>query len=575
MRKLLLNDYHKIKKYLDDANYEGYNSNFVTMMMWDHEYEIYYEIKDNFMVMLHTYLDEKFFAMPFCKPEYYYEAIEYMQNYAKEHNFLFRIDLAVEESMSLIKERYGDKFLYLHNEDFDDYVYTKKSLESLAGKKMQKRRNHFNAFVKENPNYIYKEIEDEDVDNVLQCLKKWDFSHRIEESVISEYIGIVYLLVHRHELEIKTGCIYINGQLEAFIIGSPLKHSTVQIHVEKANKDIRGLYVAIGKFFLERNFEGYEFVNREEDMGLESLRRAKQMLHPVKMVKKYNIVPSNLSIMPAADNDLHSIIDLWRDSFEDEDKQTTNFYFMKCYSKENTYLLKNNNFLVSMMQIVPYTIVLDNQEIKAYFILGVATNKNYQKQEMMKKLMNYVLNLPKYAGQKILLQAYMPEIYYNFGFNKDYYHKITNVDKKSYQNDYDLTVIEDLDFVNSLKLYNDFTKDFNGYRKRDIDYYQNYLIARCRAYNDRIKLFYDNAKIIGYAIYHESASKIEVSEIIYTNYESLNKIVCFLSKTNKELIIESDLNNEIIGDCTYICTMLTNFLKNSCQDNKFYINECL
>ena len=161
---------------------------------------------------------------------------------------------------------------------------------------MQKRRNHFNAFVKENPNYIYKEIEDEDVDNVLQCLKKWDFSHRIEESVISEYIGIVYLLVHRHELEIKTGCIYINGQLEAFIIGSPLKHSTVQIHVEKANKDIRGLYVAIGKFFLERNFEGYEFVNREEDMGLESLRRAKQMLHPVKMVKKYNIVPSNLSI---------------------------------------------------------------------------------------------------------------------------------------------------------------------------------------------------------------------------------------------------------------------------------------
>ena len=47
MQKLLLKDYDKIKKYLDDANYEGYNSNFVTMMMWDHEYKIYYEIKDN------------------------------------------------------------------------------------------------------------------------------------------------------------------------------------------------------------------------------------------------------------------------------------------------------------------------------------------------------------------------------------------------------------------------------------------------------------------------------------------------------------------------------------------------
>ena len=47
MKKLLISDYDKIKKYLDDANYEGYNSNFVTMMMWDHEYEIYYEIHDH------------------------------------------------------------------------------------------------------------------------------------------------------------------------------------------------------------------------------------------------------------------------------------------------------------------------------------------------------------------------------------------------------------------------------------------------------------------------------------------------------------------------------------------------
>ena len=66
--------------------------------MWDHEYEIYYEIKDHFMIMLHTYMNEKFFAMPFCKPEYYHEALEYMMKYAKDHNFSFKIDLAVEKS---------------------------------------------------------------------------------------------------------------------------------------------------------------------------------------------------------------------------------------------------------------------------------------------------------------------------------------------------------------------------------------------------------------------------------------------------------------------------------------------
>ena len=315
MKKLLISDYDKIKKYLDDANYEGYNSNFVTMMMWDHEYEIYYEIHDHYLIMLHTYLNEHFFSMPFCKEEYYQEAIEYMMEYANNHHFAFRIDLAVDKFVDKIKEIYQDKFLYLHNEDNDDYVYEKKSLETLSGKKMQKRRNHFNAFIKEHPDYVYKEIEDEDIDNVLNCLKKWDTDHSNENSVVSEFIGIVYLLVHRKELNIKTGCIYLNGQLEAFIIGSPLKHKTVQIHVEKANKEIRGLYVAIGKFFLEQNYADYELVNREEDMGLDSLRRAKKMLHPIKMIHKYTIVTNNQSIVKANNSDIPQIIDLWKKKF--------------------------------------------------------------------------------------------------------------------------------------------------------------------------------------------------------------------------------------------------------------------
>ena len=61
MQKLLLKDYDKIKKYLDDGNYEGYNSNFVTMMMWDHEYKIYYEIKDNFILLCYTHIWMKSF----------------------------------------------------------------------------------------------------------------------------------------------------------------------------------------------------------------------------------------------------------------------------------------------------------------------------------------------------------------------------------------------------------------------------------------------------------------------------------------------------------------------------------
>ena len=90
-------------------------------------------------------------------------------------------------------------------------------------------------------------------------------------------------------MDFEVGGIFIDEQMEAFIIASRLKHSTIQIHVEKANKEIRGLYPAILKELLEHHFPDEKYVNREEDMGLENLRKSKQSLHPLKMIHKYCI----------------------------------------------------------------------------------------------------------------------------------------------------------------------------------------------------------------------------------------------------------------------------------------------
>ena len=85
MKELKLDDYSIIKPYLDLANYEGYNSNFVTMMMWNHEYHIQYEIHEHFVVMLHNYKGTQFWAMPFTSPQYYREAIDYMLEYSHKN----------------------------------------------------------------------------------------------------------------------------------------------------------------------------------------------------------------------------------------------------------------------------------------------------------------------------------------------------------------------------------------------------------------------------------------------------------------------------------------------------------
>lgn len=76
-------------------------------------------------------------------------------------------------------------------------------------------------------------------------------------------------------------------------------------------------------------------------------------------------------------------------------------------------------------------------------------------------------------------------------------------------------------------------------------------------------------------IYSEDENQIKVSELIYENDTALNKMIAAIINDDKELIIESDMLTNINGESQVICTMLTNFLKNSCQDNNFYINECL
>ena len=93
-------------------------------------------------------------------------------------------------------------------------------------------------------------------------------------------------------------------------------------------------------------------VYKRQDMGLENLKKSKLSLHPIKMIEKYRIYEKDEYIGQASDDDLESIIHLWKDNFPDETEETTNYYFQYLYHKEYTFVLKNKNHLISMLQIV-------------------------------------------------------------------------------------------------------------------------------------------------------------------------------------------------------------------------------
>ena len=567
MKPLRLSDLNTVLPFLDKANYEGYNSNFVTMMMWNHEYHIEYEIHEHFCIMLHNYKGHRFFAMPFTSQEYYKEAIEYMVQYAKDHAFPFMIDCAITPFINEVKNLFPGRFVYEHTRDLDDYVYDKEKLISLSGKKMQKMRNNYHNFIANYPHYEYRSLNaEEDMPMIFNNLINWETEeHEHSESLTSEVYGIMYLLSTQNQLPIKMGGIFIDNELKAFMIGSPLKHETIQIHIEKADKTIRGLYVTLRKEFLEHECKDYKYVNREEDMGIENLRLSKERMHPCKMVEKSRIYLNDTMIEQAQENDTEEIKQLWMDRFEDEDEASTAFYFKYRYKSEYTYVARFHNKIISALQIIPFK-VKDYED--SYFILGVSTRREYEGQGFMKALMNHVLKI--YANKRIYLQAYHPEIYMPFGFKESHRHICFKVNKEAYKLPSTICLSEDLSQLYSS--YIEYVKDFKHYFVRDEQYFLNYLRKRSVAFNDSILSFKNQYGQQGYMIYNEKGNCVYVSEFIY-NKEYLDDILKTISVYfNKDIRIETDCMASIHGEKTDMITMMCN-QEDDTPLEKRYINE--
>lgn len=564
MEPLQLTDYSKIKPYLDMANYEGYNSNFVNMMMWNHEYHIEYEIHDHFCVMLHNYKGTRYFAMPFTSPEYLKEAMDYMVQYAKEHHFTFMIDFAVPSFIDNIKKIYGDRFMFERERDQDDYIYDREMLQSLSGKKMQKRRNHYKNFVKQYPQHVYRKLSiDQDFNLIMDSLSRWEGNKKESESLLSEVYAILYLLSSDHKLDIHMGGIFIDDELKAFIIASPLKHSTIQMHIEKADRNIRGLYPAICKEFLDHEFPGYKYVNREEDMGLENLRQAKMQLHPCMMVEKSMVFLNDSSMEKATGEDTEDVRNLWLDRFEDEDEESTDFYFTHVYPQAQTYIMRFHSQLVCAISIEPFK-VKDHED--SFYVMGVATNRKFEHQGCMKKLFAFMEK--DYPNARIYLSAYHPEIYRSLGFKETSYIRRVKLRKNEYRGDTDVKIV--YEFAHLLELYQNYVKDFKEYRLRDQDYYSTFLIPRTVAFKQKMAVFADDEKQLGYMIYDETDEELHITEFIYDQKHLKDILACLSNSYEKRIVIDLDEKADIIGKDELINNMMCNQGEHS-DDN--FVNE--
>lgn len=186
-----------------------------------------------------------------------------------------------------------DRYSFTFDRDASDYVYRTQDLIHLRGRKYHRKKNHLNRFLKETP-FDYRSMDMDMVECFLNMQESWCELRKCSESpdLLSEDYAVYQALTNFDQLDYIGAGIQIGNQIEAFALGELLNPSTAVIHIEKANPEIPGLYAAINQMFCEKAWSDVTYINREQDMGKESLRKAKESYYPHHMVRKYTIQPT-------------------------------------------------------------------------------------------------------------------------------------------------------------------------------------------------------------------------------------------------------------------------------------------
>jgi len=179
--------------------------------------------------------------------------------------------------------------------DLFDYLYDAEKLASLAGKKLHAKRNFVNRFIANNPDYVFEPLSPENIEECLMTYGLWLFDKDDGfDTIPGESKAVERALFHFSELELDGGLLRLSkgGNLAAFAIGELLSELTYVVHFEKALRDAEGAYQMVNREFVRSILAPYptvRYINREDDMGNENLRKAKRSYYPDIMEEKYSV----------------------------------------------------------------------------------------------------------------------------------------------------------------------------------------------------------------------------------------------------------------------------------------------
>lgn len=280
---------------LAQADYRGCDYNFTNLFVWSRAYGQEIAQVNGFLV---THLCGRMgcsYMYPAGSGDLA-AAIDILAREADERRQPLRLVCLTTRQMEELDRLMPGRFAYEADRDGFDYLYDIDRLADLTGRKLHAKRNHINRFMDNNPSWVYEEITPQTLPECLEMDKEWYRRSMVREGAAEERdlgdegIALRTAMDHYHALGLEGGLIRVYGEVVAFTMGDRLNSDTYDVHFEKAYGELQGAYAMINREFarwVRAKHPNVRYLNREDDMGVEGLRKAKESYYPDRMVEKY------------------------------------------------------------------------------------------------------------------------------------------------------------------------------------------------------------------------------------------------------------------------------------------------
>lgn len=299
-----VDDFLKEKDRIDFSNFMGSDCSVANLFLLKDRYNIHLTATPNCILRQFDFSDSiQGFAYPFIFKNNNENGLnnffsEITKEKAEKIPLCLFSELQKNEFQEFINTKHPEYQVdWSENPADNDYIYLQKDLADLQGKSFQKKRNHLSKFHRayKEWNFVFftKDTFSQKLkSDFLEVAQKW-----IDESVLShgsdDYLSekksVEYALNNFSKFDFSGGILYIEHNPIAVTLASPISTKILDIHFEKCLSSVaeNGGYAAINNFFA-KECTNYTYINREEDLGIEGLRKAKFSYKPALILKKYS-----------------------------------------------------------------------------------------------------------------------------------------------------------------------------------------------------------------------------------------------------------------------------------------------